>query len=169
MTRRFTIEEADAMIGTCAHELRLAAQMLAQAHTIGRGLSEALSIQMLTPGVSVVRELGLDRVAHDPALRAALVQGRMLLGAADDIEAGLHARGVVVRSLARGLIDFRSVVDGEREIWLCWQLGERRVTHFHELHEGFVDRRPVADHRFFRTRQLVPPHPGDEAPPDRVT
>lgn len=50
--------------------------------------------------------------------------------------------GVVVKDIDRGLVDFPAVIDG-REVYLCWQLGEDSVAHWHELDAGFRGRRPL--------------------------
>jgi hypothetical protein len=54
----------------------------------------------------------------------------------------LQQSGIVLRDLDHGLIDFPSIREG-REVYLCWQLGEERVTHWHELEGGFRGRRPL--------------------------
>jgi hypothetical protein len=43
-----------------------------------------------------------------------------------------------------GLCDFPSLHEG-REIYLCWRLGEPSVSHWHEIHTGFMGRQPIAD------------------------
>lgn len=40
------------------------------------------------------------------------------------------------------LVDFPGLID-EKEVLLCWQPGETEVRHYHELHEGFLGRRPI--------------------------
>ncbi len=52
--------------------------------------------------------------------------------------------GVILKDMNKGLVDFYSKFNG-REIFLCWQLGEKRVGHWHELHTGFEGRRPVSE------------------------
>jgi len=54
----------------------------------------------------------------------------------------LQAVGIVLRDLDRGLVDFPALRDG-REIYLCWELGEERVGHWHELEAGFAGRQPL--------------------------
>ena len=54
----------------------------------------------------------------------------------------LGEMGVVLRDIDRGLIDFPALVD-EREIYLCWQLGEDRVSFWHDLEAGFQGRQPL--------------------------
>jgi hypothetical protein len=54
----------------------------------------------------------------------------------------LEALEVLVRDLDRGLVDFPALVDG-REVYLCWQLHEPEITHWHGLESGFAGRRPL--------------------------
>ena len=54
----------------------------------------------------------------------------------------LQAAGIVLRDLDRGLVDFPALRDG-REVYLCWELGEERVEHWHELEGGFGGRQPL--------------------------
>jgi hypothetical protein len=52
-----------------------------------------------------------------------------------------HA-GIVLRDIDRGLVDFPALVEG-REIYLCWELGEDEVAHWHELEGGYGGREPL--------------------------
>ena len=52
--------------------------------------------------------------------------------------------GIALRDIERGLIDFPAL-SGGRQIWLCWQLGETSVDHWHELDTGFGSRRPIIE------------------------
>ena len=54
----------------------------------------------------------------------------------------LEALEIQVRDIARGLVDFPAVRDGE-EVYLCWLEGEPAVTHWHEPDAGFAGRRPL--------------------------
>lgn len=54
----------------------------------------------------------------------------------------VHARGVVIKDLDRGLVDFYSL-HGDRLIFLCWQLSEAEVGHWHSLEAGFAGRQPI--------------------------
>lgn len=51
-------------------------------------------------------------------------------------------RGIIVRDLARWLVDFPSFRDG-REVYLCWIRGEETIGYWHETNTGFNDRRPL--------------------------
>ena len=54
----------------------------------------------------------------------------------------VQERGVIVRDLDTGLIDFPSIRDGE-EIFLCYRLGEETIEFWHGLEEGFPGRKPL--------------------------
>lgn len=49
---------------------------------------------------------------------------------------------VELKSPAEGLIDFPSRMDG-KPIYLCWQLGEPEVLHWHSKNAGFAGRQPL--------------------------
>lgn len=62
-----------------------------------------------------------------------------------EIGAGIRAiqrHGCVVKDLDRGLLDFYAI-SGDRLIFLCWQLGEPEVAHWHTLEGGFGARQPL--------------------------
>jgi hypothetical protein len=50
--------------------------------------------------------------------------------------------GAVLKDPRTGLVDFYGQVDG-KFVWLCWRYGERAVTHYHGLDEGFAGRKPI--------------------------
>ena len=56
--------------------------------------------------------------------------------------AAFDQRGIILRDLDSGLIDFPSVRDGE-EIYLCWIDGESDIGFWHELDAGYPGRRPL--------------------------
>ena len=55
----------------------------------------------------------------------------------------LKRDGVELRDLDSGLVDFRSVRDGE-PVYLCWHRGDEAVEYYHTLDGGFRSRRPVS-------------------------
>jgi hypothetical protein len=65
----------------------------------------------------------------------AFLEVQRLLGA-------LQEAGIVIRDIDRGLIDFPAIRQG-REVYLCWELGEDRVAHWHELEGGYGGRQPL--------------------------
>jgi hypothetical protein len=56
--------------------------------------------------------------------------------------ADFDRRGIVLRDLDSGLVDFPSVRDGH-EIYLCWIDGETDIEFWHELDAGFAGRQPL--------------------------
>ncbi|MGF1464895.1 MAG: DUF2203 family protein [Sandaracinaceae bacterium] len=69
----------------------------------------------------------------------------------------LSRLGVDVREVLRGHVDLPTVLDGQREVVLCWCLGDRTVAHFHEVGGDLASRRAIGEHRFFERRQLGSP------------
>jgi hypothetical protein len=51
----------------------------------------------------------------------------------------LQASGCVIKSVDTGLVDWYSKLEG-REVFLCWKLGEKEVSWWHELDAGFAGR-----------------------------
>lgn len=55
----------------------------------------------------------------------------------------LLERGIIVKDVENGIIDFYSFYDG-REIFLCWRLGEDSIKYWHEVSSGYKDRKPIS-------------------------
>ena len=60
----------------------------------------------------------------------------------------LEERGCVLRDMNVGLVDFPAVRLGER-VWLCWKLGEDRISFWHTRHEGYAGRKSVEVNEFY--------------------
>jgi len=58
--------------------------------------------------------------------------------------AELDALGCVFKGFEEGLVDFYTLRD-DRLVFLCWRLGEPRISHWHEVDAGVAGRRPVDD------------------------
>ena len=50
--------------------------------------------------------------------------------------------GAIVKDLNFGIIDFYSK-HNEKEIFLCWQLGEEKIKYWHEAYSGYDKRKPI--------------------------
>ena len=79
----------------------------------------------------------------DPELRRLRLRMRGLVDQMQADVAWLDERGIVLRDIPSGLLDFPALVGGQ-EAWLCWRLGEDRVGYWHRADEGFAGRRPLA-------------------------
>jgi hypothetical protein len=65
----------------------------------------------------------------------AFLEVRRLLGM-------IEQAGIVLRDIDRGLIDFPALLD-DREVYLCWELGEDEVAFWHDLETGYGGREPL--------------------------
>lgn len=54
----------------------------------------------------------------------------------------VNALGCVLKDIESGLVDFYALRDDE-PVFLCWQLGEPAVAHWHPLDGGFASREPI--------------------------
>src|SRR5687767_6311792 len=54
----------------------------------------------------------------------------------------LRALGVEFKGFEQGLVDFPAELDGRR-VYLCWQLGEDSVEHWHDIDAGYAGRQPL--------------------------
>ena len=71
---------------------------------------------------------------------------------AKDALAEIDSIGVQVKDLDMGLLDFPCEVEGQT-ILLCWRLGEKSVSHWHGVQEGFAGRKPI-DERIARAKKV---------------
>ena len=71
---------------------------------------------------------------------------------AKDAVAEIDSIGVQVKDLDMGLLDFPCVVEGQI-VLLCWKLGEKAITHWHGVQEGFAGRKPI-DQRIARAKKV---------------
>jgi len=59
-----------------------------------------------------------------------------------DLVDELHQVGVELKDFEKGLVDFPAV-HNDREIYLCWQHGERTIKAWHEVDAGFAGRQDI--------------------------
>ncbi|HET9443689.1 MAG TPA: DUF2203 family protein [Acidimicrobiales bacterium] len=73
--------------------------------------------------------------------------GRLTLVAgsehAEAAMAELAERGVILRQLEAGLVDFPSLDESGRLRLLCWRVGEDELAWWHRPEDGFAGRRPL--------------------------
>lgn len=60
----------------------------------------------------------------------------------NELNRELTAVGCVLKDWRTGLVDFPALHRGRR-VWLCWQLGEPCISHWHELDVGYAGRLPI--------------------------
>ena len=59
-----------------------------------------------------------------------------------DLAKEITDRGIVVRDLTSGLVDFLAQREGQ-EVFLCWLRGEEDIVFWHGVHEGYASRKPL--------------------------
>ncbi|MEW5875842.1 MAG: DUF2203 domain-containing protein [Candidatus Zixiibacteriota bacterium] len=53
--------------------------------------------------------------------------------------ADLEDEGIIVKDVDSGLIDFPHIRD-DREVFLCWRIGEKSIAYWHEIEAGYRGR-----------------------------
>src|SRR3712207_2412799 len=79
----------------------------------------------------------MDRLRQDEDIARLLQQVKL---AVDEI----HGFGCICKGVEQGLIDFPCML-GAEVVFLCWQLGEPAVSHWHRIEDGFAGRRALLD------------------------
>ena len=59
-----------------------------------------------------------------------------------DATENIHALGVEIKDLDRGLCDFPALREG-RVVYLCWVFGEDDIEWWHDIEAGFAGRQPL--------------------------
>ncbi|HEX9291599.1 MAG TPA: DUF2203 domain-containing protein [Anaeromyxobacteraceae bacterium] len=130
--RIFTLEEANALLPTLELALgdlaRLRAELEHAIRAVG-GADVAMAILQRgepAPGGKQAHAEELERVAGE-------------VGSAVE---RVNALGCVLKDIEAGLVDFYALREDE-PVFLCWQLGEPAVAHWHPLDKGFAAREPI--------------------------
>ena len=88
------------------------------------------------------------RRAHEASDRGGgSVFGTSYIESAERVVHFLHRiqeLGVLLKDPGSGLCDFAHQV-GSRVVYLCWRLGEKRISWWHEVETGFAGRRPIEE------------------------
>ncbi len=56
----------------------------------------------------------------------------------------IHQLGCELKGIEPGLVDFRAFLK-DREVYLCWKQGEKKIGYWHPLHTGFAGREPLLE------------------------
>jgi hypothetical protein len=141
MARTFTVAEAETLLPVLESLLRSAIAAKTLIEEVD-GELQALAQRIFLSGGMLV---DVVKVARRKAEREKALQK------AKDAVAEIDATGVQVKDLDIGLLDFPCVV-GDEVILLCWKLGEKGITHWHGMQEGFAGRKPIDD-RILRSQK----------------
>ena len=139
--RTFTLEEAQSLLPVLESLLRNALESKQLVETVDGEFQELAHRVFLNGGT----HLDILKLARRKAERENTVQS------VKDSLAEIDATGVQVKDLDIGLLDFPCEVEG-RIVLLCWKLGEKGITHWHTVSEGFAGRKPI-DERISKAKR----------------
>ena len=54
-------------------------------------------------------------------------------------------KGVLLKGLDNGLLDFPSIRQNGEEVYLCWHLDEDGINYRHRIQDGFTGRKPIQE------------------------
>jgi hypothetical protein len=139
--RTFTLNEAQKLLPVLESLLRAAIEGKKLIESVDSELQQVVHRVFLNGGTF----LKIIHLARRKGEREKAVQR------VKDSMAEIDAIGVQVKDLDIGLLDFPCVVDG-RTVLLCWRLGEKSITHWHGVSEGFAGRKPI-DERIAKAKR----------------
>jgi hypothetical protein len=139
--RTFTLQEAQTLLPVLESLLCTAIDGKKLIEAVDAEFQELAHRVFLAGGLLV----NIVQVARRKAEREKTIQR------VKDAMAEIDAIGVQVKDLDIGLLDFPCMVDG-RTVLLCWKLGEKEITHWHGVSEGFAGRKPI-DERIARAKK----------------
>lgn len=62
-----------------------------------------------------------------------------------EIAKNIEQRGILIKGLDEGLIDFPHIRSNGEEVYLCWKMGENDIHYWHRIPDGFAGRRPIEE------------------------
>ncbi len=139
--RTFTLDEAQTLLPVLESLLRRGIESKKLIETVDGEFQEVAHRVFLNGGT----HLDILKLARRKAEREKAVQ------LIKDSLAEIDAMGVQVKDLDIGLLDFPCEVDGHT-VLLCWKLGEKEITHWHGISEGFAGRKPI-DERISKAKR----------------
>lgn len=139
--RTFTLDEAQDLLPVLESLLRTALDGKKFIESVDAELQELAHRVFLRGGILV----NIVGMARRKAEREKTIQR------VKDALAEIDATGVQVKDLDIGLLDFPCEVEG-RTVLLCWKLGEKGITHWHGVSEGFAGRKPI-DERIAKAKR----------------
>ncbi len=136
--RLFTVEEANALIPRLE-------SIMQQLQANGMRLRETIR-RLADQSGELPEQINAEQLlAQQPETAELMAEVERLVGEIEDY-------GGDFKGLDLGLVDFPAEREGEI-VLLCWQYGEKEITHYHTMDGGFTGRLPI-DHEIGRPRYL---------------
>jgi hypothetical protein len=139
--RTFTLDEAQTLLPVLESLLRVAIDCKQLIETVDGEFQDIAHRVFVNGGT----HLDILKLARRKAEREKAVQR------IKDSLAEIDSTGVQVKDLDIGLLDFPCEVEGQT-VLLCWKLGEKGITHWHSVSEGFSGRKPI-DERISKAKR----------------
>jgi hypothetical protein len=134
MPRYFTIAEAERLLPKVEERIREALFIKAEYQRSEGELRETTRRILLSGGATVDQ-------AHIAAVKSTRDAAASRLQEVCD---QIQEFGCLVKDLDIGLLDFPTLYQ-DREVYLCWRLGEDRIRFWHEIEAGFKGRQAIDD------------------------
>ena len=146
--RRFTLEQANRSLPL----VKRVVGDIVKTHALAMKLQHELERQA-SPGKQQPRQQQLQKQQQkqqpqqqpaQPQQSQQVAQGQLdaCMNKLEDFVDELSEIGCELKDYQMGLIDFVGRHEG-RDVYLCWKLGEEKITHWHELDTGFAGRQPL--------------------------
>jgi len=132
MPRRFTLREVESLLPEIEKAIREAVSLKSQMDDVESKLQSITQRVIMMGGILVDREaVYAQRLLHD----------RNAERLKTTVES-LQESGCIIKDLDIGLIDFPTLFR-DREVYLCWKMGEHGIQFWHGVDEGFAGRKPI--------------------------
>lgn len=128
--RYFSVAEAEALIPELEKVFEAVAELVAQAEMKARALKKRSDAGGADPATDAIERSQLQ----------------FLTKGIDDWMRKIVELGALPKGVDPALVDFPHRLDG-REVYLCWRLGDKAITHYHGVEEGFSGRKPLPKRR----------------------
>ncbi len=130
--RTFTLDEAHVLLPILESLLRQAIQAKQSIEQIDKEFQDLNHRIFLAGGLLVdIPKIALRKAEREKAEQKI-----------KDTLSEIDATGVQVKDLDIGLLDFPCAIE-DRIILLCWKMGEKKITHWHTVEEGFRGRKLI--------------------------
>lgn len=141
MPRFFTLPEAERVLPEIERLLRRLIQLKQEYQTVDGELGGLVQRVTLAGGMIAPRA----KISELRARKDAIARG--LTSAAE----GIQQIGCQLKDIDIGLVDFPTIYR-DKEVYLCWKLGESGIGFWHQVEDGYRGRRPIdsefrANHR----------------------
>ncbi|MBV9304398.1 MAG: DUF2203 domain-containing protein [Acidobacteriaceae bacterium] len=132
MPRYFTLIEAEGLLSKVERLLRELVQLKQSYDSAGAELDRISQRVALTGGMIVSREQVQQIRMRKDAF------ARRLQTSVEE----LQNTGCLLKDVDIGLVDFPTLYR-DKEVYLCWKLGESGIKFWHHLEDGYRGRRPI--------------------------